>query len=92
MDSSSLCLLVSIMLKQIHCVHVNADQGMSAIFIVYGADYTVDPVFIMLLNFNIFLKTCVLTFIIITILQCTCTCTKTYSTQRLLLLSAHHVS
>ena len=32
--------------------------------------YTVNPVYLTLLNFNVFLKTCVLTFIIITISQC----------------------
>ena len=31
---------------------------------------TVNPVYLTLLNFNVFLKTCVLTFIIITISQC----------------------
>ena len=42
----------------------------SCSLITSSIPFTVNPVYLTLLNFNVFLKTCVLTFIIITISQC----------------------
>ena len=50
---------------------------------------TLNPVYLTLLNFNVFLKTCVLTFIIITISQCVLVWKHTVPSEILLLSSAH---